>query len=498
MNRKEVNLVKQKVYSFVSTQFFKIPEVLKMLSLTTTEYNEIEDYVTRYHEQPVEVARFLSDNPEFIKFLPHDDHRINMILMIISLSEFPVTKYFTEDDRKDHDICKALVSKFPCDIKYVNQTEELCILAVRQNALALEHVNNKTKEVCEEAVMKDPKAIQFVPKCEYYKELVELAETFSKNTSSVSWSNGGNKMRQFKDINEIKNFINNASIIEVASFLDEYPEYMKYVDGTRRKDIIMIMIFTSPVIIGNRFTQSDLSDPDIALAMVCNYPYSIRDVRQTEELCLSAVRKDGMTLEFIRAKTRSVCLEAIVQCPWALKFVPTDAEFYSELAELAVKIDGDTIKLVDKKWQTEEMCRHAIFHNPRNIEYVYVESVIEEYVSTLIRENPELIWMFPDQCVSAVTSHGEAISTIHPSLRTEDVCRAALFSTNVDDIIPFIPSTFKNTLVKELVDKILFAAEKDSSSEYYGFCASYGSDEYDEDDICDDDCDNCYDEDIEA
>lgn len=40
MNRKEVNLVKQKVYSFVSTQFVKILEVLKMLSLTTTEYND--------------------------------------------------------------------------------------------------------------------------------------------------------------------------------------------------------------------------------------------------------------------------------------------------------------------------------------------------------------------------------------------------------------------------------------------------------------------------
>lgn len=350
MNRKEVNLVKQKVYSFVSTQFVKILEVLKMLSLTVTEYNEIEDYVTRYHEQPVEVARFLSDNPEFIKFLPHDDHRINMILMIVSLSEFSIAKYLTEDDLTDPDISKAIVSKFPCDIKYVNQ------------------------------------------KCEYYKELVELAETFSKNTSNVSRYNGGNKMRQFKDINEIKNFISNASIADVASFIDKYPEYMKYVErGNRRKDIIMMVLFTSPVIMGLPFTKQDLSDPDIATAMVCNYPYSIRDVRQTEELCMAAVRKDGRVLEFVNSKTRQVCMEAIVQCPWALKFVPTDAPFYTEMAELAVRLEPDTIRLVDPSNQTKNM-RRAALREPRNIEYVALtDEELERYSSELIKQDPDLV-----------------------------------------------------------------------------------------------------------
>ena len=109
------------------------------------------------------------------------------------------------------------------------------------------------------------------------------------------------KNNDFRSIDEIIEFVNNGNMIDVIKTIDRYPNYMKYVEGNRRKDIIMMVLFTSPVIMGLPFTKQDLSDPDIATAMVCNYPYSIRDVRQTEELCLSAVRKDGLVLEFVNS-----------------------------------------------------------------------------------------------------------------------------------------------------------------------------------------------------
>ena len=297
-------------------------------------------------------------------------------------------------------------------------------------------------------------------------------------------------MKNFKDINEIIEFVNNGNMIDVIKTIDRYPNYMKYVEeGKRRKDIIMMTIFTNPIIMGFPFTKQDLDDPDIATAMVCNYPYSIRDVRQTEELCLSAVRKDGMTLEFIRAKTRSVCMEAIVQCPWALKFVPTDAEFYSELAELAVRLEPDTIRLVDPSNQTKNM-RRAALREPRNIEYVALtDEELERYSSGLIKQDPDLVWMFPDKIIDAINEDGSIIAAIHPELRTEDACRTAIFSWDLDNIIPFIPIQYKDKLINELISRIKEAAELDESSKYYGFCSPYGSDEYN-----DEDCDNTDDE----
>ena len=299
------------------------------------------------------------------------------------------------------------------------------------------------------------------------------------------------KNNEFRSIDEIIRFLNNDNLIDVVKMIDRCPEYMKYVEGTRRrKDIIMMVLFTSPVIIGFPFTKQDLSDPEIANAMVCNYPYSIRDVRQTEELCLSAVRKDGRVLEFVNYKTRSVCLEAIVQCPWALKFVPSTEPFYSELAELAVRLDPDTIRLVDPTDQTENMQRAALV-NPRNIEYVSLTPhQLEKYSSKLIRQDPDLVWMFPSKVEEAVNADGTIIAAIHPDLRTEEVCMsaAASISDYVDNVVPFIPMEYRSKIICELISRIEATFALDESSTYHGFCTPYGSDEYDEDDdSCDDD-----------
>lgn len=298
-------------------------------------------------------------------------------------------------------------------------------------------------------------------------------------------------MKNFKDINEIIEFVNNGNMIDVIKTIDRYPNYMKYVEeGKRRKDIIMMTIFTNPIIMGFPFTKQDLDDPDIATAMVCNYPYSIRDVRQTEELCLSAVRKDGLVLEFVNSKSRSVCLEAVINSPWAIKYVPTDAPFYAELAELSVRMEPDTIRMIDPEDQTEAM-RMAALRNPHNIEYVSLtDEELEKYSSRLIRQDPDLVWMFPNKVEEAVNVDGTIIAAIHPALRTEEVCRAAVASISdyVGNVIPFIPMEYRSKIICDLISRIEATSTVDESSSHYGFCSPYGSDEYDEDDdSCDDD-----------
>lgn len=298
------------------------------------------------------------------------------------------------------------------------------------------------------------------------------------------------KNNEFRSINEIIEFVNNGNMIDVVKMIDRYPSYMKYVEGNRRKNIIMTVLFTSPVIMDLPFTKQDLSDPDIATAMVCNYPYSIRDVRQTEELCLSAVRKDGLVLEFVNSKSRSVCLEAVINSPWAIKYVPTDAPFYAELAELSVRMEPDTIRMIDPEDQTEAM-RMAALRNPHNIEYVSLtDEELEKYSSRLIRQDPDLVWMFPNKVEEAVNADGTIIATIHPSLRTEDVCRAAVSSISdyIGNVIPFIPMEYRSKIICELISRIEESSTIDETSKYYGFCSPYGSDEYNED------CDNTDDE----
>lgn len=290
---------------------------------------------------------------------------------------------------------------------------------------------------------------------------------------------------EFTNINEIVEFVNNSNIDKVIGFLRAHPEYVKYVENSeKKKTIIMTLIFTSIIISDKFFTKEDLSDPDIARAMVYKNPYSIKNIQPSEELCIIAVRQNGRVLEVIdnQNKTRAVCLEAIINSPWAIEYVPRNAPFYTELAKLSVRMEPDTIRMIDPQDQTEAM-RMAALRNPHNIEYLSPDE-IDKYSSTVIRDCPELVWMFPNESIVAVDIDGSIIANIHPELRTEEVCRAAVFSYDIDNIIPFIPMEYRDKLVNELISRIKAASALDESSKYYGFCTPYGSDEYD--DCCDD------------
>ena len=48
------------------------------------------------------------------------------------------------------------------ELQYVKQTFDLCIVAVKQNGLALEFVNNQTEEICIAAVINNGFALEFV------------------------------------------------------------------------------------------------------------------------------------------------------------------------------------------------------------------------------------------------------------------------------------------------------------------------------------------------
>lgn len=49
-----------------------------------------------------------------------------------------------------------------------------------------------------------------------------------------------------------------------------------------------------------------------------------RDKWQDKEYCITAVKQDGKSLQFVpeKYKTEKLCLEAVKQDGWALKYVP--------------------------------------------------------------------------------------------------------------------------------------------------------------------------------
>ena len=126
-----------------------------------------------------------------------------------------------------------------------------------------------------------------------------------------------------------------------------------------------------------QFYQEDLRD-------IKEDVYSIRDKKQTRELCLAAVKRQGRTLKYIKNQTEEICLAAVQENRKALKYVKNQTE---EMCLIAVSRDGFLLKYV--KNQTVDICMAAIRSDSPALSYVD-SSLIEEVKSKLQSEGYDL------------------------------------------------------------------------------------------------------------
>lgn len=191
-------------------------------------------------------------------------------------------------------------------VKKQNQTEELCILAVRQNGYALKHVKNQTNEICTFAVQQDGRALQYV--IDQTDEICRLA------------------VQQ------------NGLVLE----------YVK-----EKMDDICIMAVKQ-----NSNALEFVAKCDQAAHLL------------SEELCKLAVQQNGWVLEYIKDSpilTEELCTLAVQQNGMSLFYVKNQTD---EICQLAVQQNGLALKHVKEAFQTEELCKLAVNHNGLALEYV--------------------------------------------------------------------------------------------------------------------------------
>lgn len=86
---------------------------------------------------------------------------------------------------------------------------------------------------------------------------------------------------------------------------------------------------------------------------------------QTLEKCLEAVKKNGLSLQYVENQTDEICLAAVTENGWALQFVKDQTP---EICLAAVKQNGLALEYVEK--QTTEICLEAVKQNGYALEYV--------------------------------------------------------------------------------------------------------------------------------
>lgn len=165
-------------------------------------------------------------------------------------------------EEQTEEICLIAVKQDGLALEYVKeQTEEICLEAVRQNGCALPYVKKQTKDICLEAVRQNSYAIQYVNYKHYNRTI--FWEAVKKDKSLY-----GMALR--------------------------YANFYGYIDDEICMEAIKINV---------------------------DYIQILKDRILNEELYLFVVKQNGLALEFVKEQTEEICMEAVKQNGMALEFV---------------------------------------------------------------------------------------------------------------------------------------------------------------------------------
>ncbi|MCC0727223.1 DUF4116 domain-containing protein [Clostridioides sp. ZZV14-6045] len=147
---------------------------------------------------------------------------------------------------------------------------------------------------------------------------------------------------------------------------------------------------------------------------------AIRHIKNpTEELCLEAVKTDGLALEYVKKQTEEICIEAVKRDCKALAFVrwniPNSVAY--KICIEAIRQDVDSIRFIDWKILKNVLLEEQIFN--LCIEAVKVNGEYIEYINwgeiNISDKCKEKI------CIEALKQTGYALQFIEDYKKYEDI-----------------------------------------------------------------------------
>lgn len=278
---------------------------------------------------------------QFVDFsaqMDWSDSEINELCML-AIATDPLAIKFAPVQTEE--LCWEAVRRYGLALQNVNeQTHEICLQAVRSHADAINFVNEQTPDICLEAVRRSGMSIRYVrkPSPEIDMAAVQRDGVAIKFIPSA---------RQTLAIQEaaIKNNPESLRYIEQPSekikllAIKLKPQTILYVQDPTQKMIDFALTQDGRCIRGIRNPSAQN-----CLKAIQQNPDVIADIpNPTPEMCLKAVRLQGWTIFHIKDQTKDLCLEAVKQ---------------------------DANALLHIRDQTEEICLAAVTHHPDSLQLV--------------------------------------------------------------------------------------------------------------------------------
>ena len=191
--------------------------------------------------------------------------------------------FYITKNYKNGNIIDALKQKNMLDF-WINNSENTSLMFVRYCGLALEYITDQTEEICIEAVKNNPEALKYV---NFQTEKICL-EAVKKNGSILKYVN----------------IQTDKICLEAMKYcISSYDNPLKYVEN-QTEEICLEAIKNSP-------------SYNCPLEHVKN---------QTDKICLEAVKKNGKTLKYVKNQTEEICMEAINEYSNSFCYVTNQTE----------------------------------------------------------------------------------------------------------------------------------------------------------------------------
>jgi hypothetical protein len=337
-----------------------------------------------------------------------DEYKTNDLLMAAVKSSCQALKYIPEQTdeiclyaikhnpnaleyitNQKLEYCLIALKKNGCAIKYIkDQTPELCLAAVNMYGFALREIKERPYDLCLTAVKKDGSAIKYVPyNLLNYELCLEAVKGFAYELKFILKCKSENKINltdeQINDLYIAALNKNGTSLEYIANPTYELCLFAVKSNGQALKYVPnnvftmeQTMNLCSEAVNQNGYALKYVKNnanklwiKELCITSIKNKPESIEYVYNftlTEddfhELSLLAVSLKGYVLKNVINMTPEICLTAVKNYGWALKFAkdPSHELFYEALKNISTitydsKGESEIIKQRLEKYDTIEL-----------------------------------------------------------------------------------------------------------------------------------------------
>lgn len=301
----------------------------------------------------------VKENGLALEFVPKD----KTVMLNLAEIQFEAIKQngsalrFVDLDDITKELCELAVLTDGLMLEYASKrnfiNDQMCLIAVNQNGLAITYANEMTDnddiliKLCEDAVKSNPNALEIIVKTpvvfdrinKYEDKINAIYLSAVKKNGLMLYHIPSSKIT--KELGEAKK--NCAVIMPKYYAPDNFSKMFSY-DAEKEKQCYIM--------------ENGL-----------NIRYS---PKLTPELCMLAVKQNGLALQYIPTiiQTKELCEEAVRQNGLALVHVSMGLQS-ANIRKIAVEQNGLTIKYVGLANQTAELCKQAITQNMTSLEFIF-------------------------------------------------------------------------------------------------------------------------------